>query len=297
MTKTSFKNHLMVEGVIQVPRVTLVKLERFFTTWFLSRLWSMTTDQKVHDHLTKLATDYGVTANLEATAEKAANARGAVTSFKMSDLPSSYLSKLGPSEVEAIKSQPIKFTVALRKHPSVDFEPGRPHGMYHGGETPEIAVSAYNMQLTMDQALRHLELGRVDAVRRSLNHSLGIIEHELTHAIQDLVMAKLHSKQFDQSGRSAPGLTKNQAKDDQYYTAPVEFDPHVKDSVREVKRLIAAGKSPKQTVINRFTLSDIPADQLSKVNVGSDRSPFFRALKRSAPDQWKKAVKLLYNQL
>lgn len=119
----------------------------------------------------------------------------------------------------------------------------------------------------------------------------GVIEHELTHAIQDMAMGEMNN---NVDYYNADGSI----DDDKYFTHPIEFDPHIKseasDLIAFMKQLSVIGMK-----LDSQTLKNIIKNYVGiKVDAAPEYaqmvSQFFVSLKKNEPVKWKKAVKYFY---
>lgn len=299
------------EGLIKLPpKLTSLILE-YFVFWYLAFLQgTVDADTSLEEDdlemiellLERIAKKHGSKVPAKADVKKAMTSRAIFKNFPVEDLPTQYLERVakvrGPEAMKTLKDARVKFVVSFRKHPKVDMDGDFPQGIFYA-EPAEIIVSIPNMPIHIDDVVHLLSTFNHAEVSRSINNTLGIVEHELTHAVQAMVLWLLHSKQYDHTeGKSASNLPTEEAKKDKYFTSDLEFAPLVKSSVRELKSLFGKNKATtdqeKKELFTKFTYSDVAE---KSVNSADDkkfaRSPFFKSLKRSDSAKWKKAVKLL----
>lgn len=302
------------EGLIKLPAKVSESMIKYFVYWYLAYAEAQAEKNDDLDEddidmikvcIDRLAKKHGVTSPSHADVIRSTKARGIFKKFEMRDLPDAYVQRVGKvngvEAVEALKKEKVKFMVAFKKHPDLDFDNDRPQGIFHPGKDGEdslIIVSIANMPTEVEHFVQMLSQLKVEQANRVINHTIGIIEHELTHAIQSMILYQLHPNQYDSNGKAVRGLRKDQAKKEKYFTSQVEFDPQIKGAIREIKNLFdelkAKTKEDKREIFNRYTYSDADQKNVShKDNQKYYRSPFFKALRRSDPDKWKKAVKLL----
>jgi hypothetical protein len=205
--------------------------------------------------------------------------------------------------MEELKKAHVKFVVSFKEHPKVDMDDDFPQGIFYA-EPAEIIISIPNIQVKVPKMLELLSQFNHAEASRNINFTLGIIEHETTHAVQSMVLYLLHPSQYDSTtgGKSVKGLRKGQAKQEKYFTSNIEFDPLIKSSARELKGLFgkynAVSDKDKKDLFIKYTFSDVASKGVSKAdNKDFNRSSFFKSLKRSDPDKWKKAVKLLSQEV
>lgn len=152
-------------------------------------------------------------------------------------------------------------------------------GMYRD-ETAFIILSPYNLHMTGPS------LRTVSALRHSLNKVddlLGYLEHELTHLVQYKILRAKHEDQVSNNSY-------DDAADDKYYGAQLEFDPLIKSERNRLKSIIANRYSnkPKSVIRDAFICVIPRPDWMDEHHI----SEFFSSLKRQDLQRWKKAVKL-----
>lgn len=134
---------------------------------------------------------------------------------------------------------------------------------------------------------------------KHLPNAVGVLEHELTHAIQFIVLSKFHDSQIgDEDSVKFDAATK-----DKYFNSQIEFDPFIKTMVAKFKAADLAMKkiSPdydRKISLEYFTgahekLSD---KELQKVSFMKPNE-FFISIKKHDKEKWKKAVKLFYQEV
>ena len=297
--------------MIKLPPKLADSILEYFVYWYLAFLeGSAEADSSLEEDdldmiklsLERLAKKHGSKAPIPQDIKKAMTSRAVFKNFPVEDLPPQYLERVakvrGQEAMKTLKDARVKFVVSFRKHPKVDMDGDFPQGIFYA-EPAEIIVSIPNMPVKVPTVLKVLATFNHPEISRSINNTMGIVEHELTHAVQAMVMWLLHSKQYDPDtgGKSAGRLPKKEAKKDQYFTSDIEFAPTLKSSVRELKSLFDKNKEKdKKEIFSKFTYSDVPSNGINKANEDG-RSSFFKSLKRSDPDKWKKAVKLLSQEV
>ena len=311
------------EGLIKLPpKLTQVMLD-YFVYWYLAcleglaeDLWKKKDKNKSYEEddldviklaIERLSKKHGVKPPIAGDVQKASKNRAVFKNFPVEDFPIQYLERVakvkGPEAMEELKKAHVKFVVSFKEHPKVDMDKDFPLGIFYA-EPAEIIVSIPNMPVKTPKMLELLSTFNHSEASRVINHTLGTVEHELTHAVQSMVLHLLHPSQYDPmtGGKSIRGLRKGQAKQEKYFTSALEFDPWVKSSIRELKGLFgkhkASTEKDKKEVFTRYVYGDVLSKDVSKAdNKKYDRSSFFKSLKRSDPDKWKKAVKLLSQEV
>jgi hypothetical protein len=305
-------NLYLNEGLIKLPPKLTDSILEYFVYWYLAFLeGSAEADSSLEEDdidmirmaLERLAKKHGSKAPTPGDIKKAMTNRAIFKNFPVEDLPQQYLERVakvrGPEAMKKLKDAHVKFVVSFRKHPKVDMDNDFPQGIFYA-EPAEIIVSIPNMPVKIPDVIHLLSTFNHAEISRSINNTMGIVEHELTHAVQSMVLWLLHEKQYDPnaSGKSAATLPKKEAKKDQYFTSDLEFAPFVKSSIRELKSIFEKNKATteaaKKELFIKYTYSDVAEKAVNKANDKKfARSSFFKSLKRSDPDKWKKAVKLL----
>jgi hypothetical protein len=300
------------EGLIKLPPKLTDHMIKYFVYWYLCYVEGIAAADKSYEEddqdmikvaIDRMAKKYGVNPPKPTDVEKTKKTRAVYKNFPVEDLPPSYLERVakvkGTEAIEELKKAHVKFLVSFRQHPKIDMDGDAPQGIFYA-EPAEIIISIPNMHVKVPKMIQLLSQFNHAEAGRSIDHTLGIVEHEITHAVQAMVLHLLHPSQYDpnREGRSARGLRKDQAKQDKYYTSDLEFDPWVKTSIRELKNIFSKAKATsaadKKALFTYFTYGDVQPKGVSKADDGKQqRSAFFKALRRSDPDKWKKAVKLL----
>lgn len=127
--------------------------------------------------------------------------------------------------------------------------------------------------------------------------AMNVIEHELAHAIQHLVIK--HEDQLK--------LNKgyNQGSNDEYWKSPVEFSPQIISAARNIETYIETLEimnSSKRMEVMLYAIGEKTFDQLnigtnSDINILDNSRQFFKTLKNKKPKAFKKAVNTLYTEL
>lgn len=301
------------EGLIKLPPKLIGGVTKYFVYWYLAFLQSTAEADKSHDEddldmiklgVDRLAKKYGVKPPSDADIKKSKTTRAIYKNFDVEDIPQSYLARVaeihGPEAIDALKKANVKFVVAFKEHPKIDHDGDFPQGIFYP-DPPEIIISIPNMNTRLPTVIKHLSQFNVAEAARRLDYTIGIVEHEVTHAVQSMVLYLLHPKQYDKVGKSAQGLDSNQAKQEKYYTSQLEFDPWVKTSIKELKALFGRKKvndvASKKELFKYFTFSDVQPTEVSNVKDDHVRSDFFKALRRSDLVKWKRAIKLIAQEV
>lgn len=301
------------EGLIKLPPKLTNSLIEYFVYWYLAFLEGRAeADESLEEDdfdtiklaLARLAKKHGAKPPSPGDIKKAMTNRSIFKNFPVEDLPAQYLERLtkvkGASALAALKDARVKFVVAFKKHPKVDMDNDFPQGIFYDSDPAEIIISIPNMPVKIPTMVQLLVDFNYNEVSRSINNTIGTVEHELTHAIQSLVLSLLHQSQYDTEtdGKADSNLPSNEMLKDKYFTSDLEFAPHVKASIRELNTIFDKNKATtaqaKQELFTKFTYGDASSANVAKFDDKKfSRSPFFKSLKRSDTTKWKKAVKLL----
>ena len=301
------------EGLIKLPPKLIGDVIKYFVYWYLAFLQGTAEADSSNDEddldmiklgVDRLAKKYGVKSPSDGDIKKSMTNRAIYKNFNVEDIPLTYLNRVtkihGPEAIKELKKANVKFVVAFKSHPKIDADGDSPQGIFHA-DPPEIIISIPNMNNQLPKTIEHLSRFNVAEAARHLDYTIGIIEHEVTHAVQSMVLYLLHPKQYDNVGKSAQGLDGNQAKQEKYFTSQLEFDPWVKTSIKELKALFGRKKASdvasKKELFKYFTFSDVQPTEVSNVKDGHVRSDFFKALRRSDLVKWKRAIKLIAQEV
>ena len=304
------------EGLIKLPPKLTDQMLKHFVYWYLCYVEGQAMADKSYNEddqamikvtVDRMAKKHGVLPPKPGDVEKTKKTRAVFKNFPVEDLPPAYIEKVakvkGSEAIEELKKARVKFLVTFRKHPKIDMDGDAPQGIFYS-EPAEIIISIPNMPTKVPKMIELMSQFNHTEASRLVDNTLGIVEHEITHCVQSMVLFLLHPSQYDpdRQGRSVRGLRKDQAKQDRYYTSDIEFDPWVKTSIRELKSVFSKNKATtpaqKKELFTRFTYGDVQPSSISKADDGKyTRSNFFKSLRRSDPEKWKKAVKLLASEV
>lgn len=128
--------------------------------------------------------------------------------------------------------------------------------------------------------------------------AIGTIEHEMAHAIQFLII-----KHSDQKKVNKGYL--DQGVSDEYWKSPVEFSPQIISAARNIEAYIESLSivMPSQRLkIFMYAIGEKSFDSLAlstnhSIELLNGSRTFFSTLKDKKPKAFKKAVKLLYDEL
>lgn len=297
------------EGIIKLPPKLTSSLIEYFIYWYLAFLEGSADASKSFDEddldmiklaIERLAKKFDSKIPTTADIKKAMSNRSVFKNFPVEDIPLQYLEKIvkmkGEEAINELKKAHIKFAVSFKPHPKViEGE----EGVFYT-KPAEIIIAIPNLPTSTEKILQLLSMFNHQEVARIINNTSGVIEHELTHAIQSMVLFLLHPKQFSNS--QSTSVNKKVKGLDKYFAKDIEFSPWIKTSVREMKSIFEKSKATtvqeKKDLFSKFTYSDVLSKDVTKAdNKKHERSKFFKSLKRTDLEKWKKAVKLLSTEV
>lgn len=302
--KQTFKQFLG-EGIIQNPPKLLKAVTDYAVTCYLAyakdqietELTGKDYAEAIHA-LKKAAAQQKLQLPDDALSEKIGKtaSKGGIEEreFKldMSDLPSRYLEKLKKLKIDVTKLHEYDSMII-----ELDFSSAPKHrniGAFFPAHVM-IALSFRNAGLLLPDVSFDRLMGQL---HDKLPSFIGTIAHEMTHAVQFLVLKNFHasniSAEYDQDD------LKDDAPDE-YYLSTVEFDPTIKSeaayfkSVEDMSKEFGMSDYDKQAALSYFTYADgsePSAKDLERISY-TRRSKFFGVLKKHDQQRWRKAIKLL----
>ena len=292
------------EGLIKLPPVVLKTAISFFLEKYLAYLYHNArecdkldeTDRRVLGMGLKLIAKKHGLAPPNSQEIIDGKARVSRTKIKLKDIPDAYLKRMVKLHLETtfIKRQSLTLTIVFNdKHKNLE---GDEEGVYMD-DTGEIILSIKGLGLQFKDLEKHFLAINIKEITKRIEDAIGTIEHELTHLMQHKILKFFSAKQIEGTGQNSMG---RKADHDTYYNSQIEFDPWVKSSIRRVKSLIDQEKkkmTPRQ-VFDIFTWSDgeVLHQGTGASHIGL-RSAFYKALKKKDQTKWKKAVKLLSQEV
>lgn len=300
--KVTFKQFLK-EGLIQNPPKLLKDITDFVVYTYLAYAKDKIEEHlegkdfnTAHQLLKKVAYKHKLPLPDDKYSEKVGKATIEEHEFKLdfSDLPDRYLDKLKKLGTDVSKLHSYDHVIA-----EIDLSPQSSltsSGAFHPA-TLTMSFSLKKSGMLLDD---HIDIDRVHSVLLDKLPSLiGVVDHETAHMIQFLVLRRFHEYNV-KSDYAADNLTDENSDD--YYNSPVEFDPQIKSEaayfrgVEDLSKEFDVKDYDKEKALAHFTYADgttpPKGSDLEKISY-TRRSPFFAALKRKNPTQWKKAIKLL----
>lgn len=246
----------ILEGV-KLPKGLLADLTHELYSYFLSWMDADAGSSSV-ELLDKLST------KLKAEARTIKNQT--VTIERRFEVPSEYANK--------VSIKPTNIRVLLNFA-----DTGSDPGLYDS-RNRTLRINFARLGLDITNAFRALHKGTLED---KLEQAVGTLEHELTHAVQHLVLSQLHRDQF--SGKDAQRGS---------MLMKVEGPAWIKNSLKELAPLLRTAKSSseRRNVIHKFVGSDG-----LKTELGPGRSSYFFHLKHHDPKKWKDQVKELMKEL
>jgi hypothetical protein len=301
-----FKDLLIQEGLIKLPKNVKGEMIKFFVRMYLAYYQNMIEEDLVGKQYyeakqlaDETAKEYDVAVG-ESDMDKVQKFSHPqiLETFLLTvdDLPyNDKLKRLYPNFVEELKL-PIKIKFMLdfstSKNPDMaDFDPN----------DNTIRVVMNNLKLMpFGTDLSILK----SMLNKHLRPAIGVIEHELTHAMQHIVLERFHKSQIE-NAFDVLKLKGMKKYNDAYLNSQIEFDPWIKGEIaifKSIEReMTKMSKEYDKKLSLEFFLaakgekkSDfIKPDDFDKLMFTAP-SAFFLSLKKHNVEKWKKAVKLFY---
>ena len=287
------------EGMIKLPPRVLEEALKFFNFWALAHILAhglkkagkdedeqqlvMLAVKKVADRLqVKMPTKQDVT--------KAYGARELTKRMKLAnDVPKAYVDRIS-KRFGDVKGK--KLLAGTEIGITIYFKKGQLRNSRAVWDRSEesLFVSLPNCELD-EVAFGDLSNYNYIFIGRKLHVVLGIIEHELTHGIQDLVLRLIHPEQAKTNGKSDKipfeKPKSNAERNVNHHLSAIEFDPLIKSSVRQFRVMVETERvkddlAKTKELFHKFTTTDV--------------SRFFSTLRKHDEERWKKAVKLAWGE-
>jgi len=289
----------LAEGLIKLPPKIVAEATKFLLEKLLAYLSSYEEGDKLDrevyaTNLKRFAAKHDLSKPSRAEVEKAGRSKLAQTVLKL-EIPESYVSsikRLHKGEIHKA-SFAIKYVIVFSgKHELLN--PDESGAFIEKPPTLLLNINALN--LAREDVAQQVYVGAFKEIERRIEYAVTTLEHELTHAVQFMVLKQLHPEQVSSSGTH--GASDKGSFDEIYYTSQLEFDPQLKSSLKDFEHLVrrkgAKTKEAKRELLHKFTWSDTAKADIPDVGekVVSGRSPFFQSLKRVDHAKWKKALKL-----
>lgn len=291
-------NDVLREGLIKLPQNLRGEIVKFFVRMYLAHYQDWIEEElvgKEYYEAKKLADDvaneYDVSVGEDDIKRLSTWVKEKFV-LTADDVPyADKLKKIYPNFVEEL-GLPIKVTIVLDYgHQPVanelaDFDPN----------DNTIRIAMPNVHLAHPTT----EHGRKEALMKNLTWAVGLIDHELTHAVQHIVLSRFHKAQVS-NAFDAAGTSKFHSDD--YFNSQIEFDPWIKGEAaifKAIEKLMKKiGKEYDEKLSMEFFVGakgDKKTDfmdqkEMTKVMFTAP-SAFFLSLKKKNQDKWKKAVKL-----
>lgn len=119
-------------------------------------------------------------------------------------------------------------------------------------------------------------------IGQQLNYLDATLDHELQHMVQDTALKRLHPSQTGNDETRRAG----EADDDIYYTSNEEYLPQITTAAATFTQQLR-GEKDREKIQSAFMDAVDPRR-------GANTYPFFAAVFKKNPQQWKKAVKELH---
>lgn len=301
--------HYLNEGLIKLPPKLVASTIEYFIYWYLAFLEGTAEADKSLDEddqdmiklaIERLAKKFNSKTPTAVDIKKAMTNRAVFKNFPVEDIPPQYLEKVakvkGPEAVEALKDAHVKFVVAFKDHPSIK---DNGEAVFYT-KPAEIYISIPNMPIEPKDMIELLSTFNHAEAGRAINRTIGTIEHEVMHAVQSMVLFLLHPIQY--STNTSKSAKPNLRGKDKYYAKDIEFSPWLKTSVKALENVFEKSKATtaqaKKDLFTKFTYGDVLSKDVTKAdNQQHERSSFFKSLKKTDLEKWKKAVKLLSTEV
>lgn len=281
------------EGMIKLPPRLVAEATKHFNFWALAYILAhglkRTSDrdeqQLILLAVKKVASQVGCKMPTKQDILKALGAKELTKRMKLGrDVPPQYLKRI--KEIFGVSGQ--KLLADIDVNITLVFKRLRDSRAFWSLKEEAVFVSMPGLDLGAD-SFRDLANYNAAMIGRRLHVALGVIEHELTHGVQDLVLRLIHHEQSDPNHDKTPfeKPANREEKNINHHLSKIEFDPLIKSSIRAFRTMVekAGHKSDlakTKELFNKFTTD------------GENR--FFAALKKHDAERWKKAVKLAWGE-
>lgn len=292
--KTNLKQFLG-EGLIKLPPKMLAEMTQFAVYWYLCALkdelevnYEGREYSLLFQELRSAMTRYGISKLDDDDSEEAGRLKDSPRSkskrftIDFTDMPHDYVERVAAKAnltadelYESLEKKSLKLFVYFIS-PKVL---GTANAHYD--PTPQQIVISLDKFCKPDQKM-HIKLNF------KLDQYVGVVQHELTHAIQHIFLGALHDKQIESADKSEPDYS--HAK---YLASPIEYDPWIKSSIADVKSIIRLNPKAKPADVIAFaTVSSAKAIGFEPDDLKRTRN-FFATLKKKDDKRWQRASKLL----
>lgn len=157
-----------------------------------------------------------------------------------------------------------------------------------GGSSHTSSTGHLNIQEIGIPTYQDIKKGSLESLAHYFNYAMGSVEHELQHAIQNVVLGQLN--QNDKQTETKPGY---QEMGDAYHASGIEYGPQVKDLINAAKNWLE--ENPDDITGNKNTdISNAIKNAMSKLRQGV----IIQSLRNyKHDDRANKAMKLIYSNL
>jgi hypothetical protein len=264
----SFKEYLS-EGLIKLPPNLLSELLEFGIYWYLCSI--------PQDEVELLRTKHNIK---PLDPSDIGNTRVVSTKLliDLNDIPQEYINRILKKEgipLQQLKDSLPKKTINVKIYFKAN------------NRIPESRLAQYDSytQTIEVNLVRFLNEKNVPIALRRL---IGTHKHELTHAIQHIFLAKLDDRQIEDSYAHESEFSKSG-----YLASQIEFDPWIKTCIAHIESLV--DQYPDKEV-NKFIRYYTLASNEKQIP-NEKKSVFFDNLKKVDLEKWKKACKLLSDEI
>lgn len=292
--KKTLKQYLQ-EGLIKLPPKMLEDMTQFAVYWYLCLLKDQLEEKYegreyslLYQELRGAMSRYGITKLNDDDSEAAGKLKDSPRSkskrflIDFRDMPKAYVEKVAAKVsltldelYETLENKNIKLFVYFTA-PKVLGSANA-----HYDPTPQQIVISLDRFIKPDQKM-HISLNF------KLDRYVGVLQHELTHAIQHVLLAALHDKQTESADRDSPDYSHTK-----YLTSPIEYDPWIKSSIAEVKSVLRLNKKLKASSVIAYATAASSDPAGVEDDILNQTRAFFKTLKKKDPARWKNASKLL----
>jgi hypothetical protein len=282
----------ILEGLIQLPSKLLAEISSFATYWYLCDIKNFIEEEYTgkayskYQQLLQTAVKRHGAQELDdddscSIDELVMKARPKVKKIKidLSDMPKRYLDKLAKDhnlDIDRLYQLLRKEDLTIELYFKAPSSLKTARAQYHPvRQSITIALDRFRDDLSLELQLT-----------QGLDSLLGTVEHELTHAVQHMLLSKLDLNQ----------ITRSDDSKDSYFQSNIEFDPWVKTAVAQLKSAVRQYDASDRKLVLDYAFGIRDTNELQQAGLKSVRK-FFMALRADSELRWKKAIKLTTTEL
>lgn len=278
----------LLEGIIKVPHNTTNQAMTIVCSDVLSRIMTMLNASdddfafeaiSIYKNIIKqMQTKYG---DFDIVPNYSGNAYMTHKVYlSMKDLPKGYVRNKKNSSKQYLINIKTKFVDDPKQTaPSAEYYKKRLH-----------AKSALINVYVPDMSI-HFASTKPEYFQSLMHRYEGVIDHELTHAIQDMAFGTMP----DELDYYNPDGSIDY---DKYHAHHIEYDPLIKteakDFISALSQIRVAGHKPSVSDIHEMAMIYVGSKKESNSGYNAGVSSFFADLKKNDISKWKKAVKYFY---